>query len=85
MTYRSRARLALTTGAAGLTALIAACGSGRSSAAPSPSVSSSPPAITSSAFPPAWRFKPGVPATFAEHAMVVEHVARRRARRASRS
>ena len=33
--------------------------------------SASPAPVIASAFPPGWQFKPGMPATFAEHAMVV--------------
>jgi gamma-glutamyltranspeptidase/glutathione hydrolase len=36
-----------------------------------PGVAASPAAIVHSAFPPDWRFKPGIPGTFAEHGMVV--------------
>ncbi|HXD48948.1 MAG TPA: gamma-glutamyltransferase [Gemmatimonadaceae bacterium] len=69
MRHHSRAR------AAGaiivVAAALAACHHAGTSSGPSPVGSASPAAVIASAFPSSWRFKPGIPATFAEHAMVV--------------
>ena len=69
MRHHSRAR------AAGaiivVAAALGACHHAGTSSGPSPVGSASPAAVIASAFPSSWRFKPGIPATFAEHAMVV--------------
>ncbi len=48
----------------------AACHRSSGPSAPAPAAAS-PAAVVRSAFPPDWRFKPGIPGTFAEHGMVV--------------
>ncbi|HEY2164216.1 MAG TPA: gamma-glutamyltransferase, partial [Gemmatimonadaceae bacterium] len=52
-------------------AAFAACHRSSAPSASAPTVAASPAAAVHSAFPPDWRFKPGIPATFAQHGMVV--------------
>jgi gamma-glutamyltranspeptidase/glutathione hydrolase len=49
----------------------AACHRSSSPSASAPGVADSPASVVHSAFPAEWRFKPGIPGTFAEHGMVV--------------
>ncbi len=49
----------------------AACYRSGTTSPPAAAVAASPAAVIQSAFPPDWRFKPGIPGTFAEHGMVV--------------
>src|SRR5678810_785579 len=48
-----------------------ACHRSGTSSPPAPAVAASQAAVIHSALPPDWRFKPGIPGTFAQHGMVV--------------